>query len=117
MIEMKYILENMNTDSLILIDELCRSTNFNEGLALSISICEYMLAKINENLYEHGKRIFVFYASHYTEISSLEYLYPKIKGFNLVSFLDESQKMMHTRKLSEGYCRQNDYGEFGGDFH
>lgn len=110
MIEMKYILENMNTSSLILLDELCRSTNFNEGLALSIALCECMLRKINKNLYENGVNIFVFFASHYMEISSLEYLYPKIRGFNLMSFLDDSQKMMHTRKLANGFCQQKNYG-------
>ncbi len=111
--EMKFILENMDTESLILIDELCRSTNFNEGLALSIALCEYMLEKIGENLYKHGRRTFVFYASHYAEISCLEYMYQKVTGVYLESFFDEddSRRLNHSYRVSKGFCSQKNYGK------
>ena len=110
MLEMKYILENLGTDSLILIDELCRSTNFNEGLALSLAVCEFILARVNENFYKHGRSIFVYYASHYKEISCLEYLYPKITGFYLESFFDKKCRFKHSFKLNKGYCEEENYG-------
>ena len=110
MYEMKYILENINTDSLILIDELCRSTNFNEGLAMSLSLCEYMLDRINENFYKYGQRTFVFYASHFTEISCLEFIYPKITGMCLNSFRNQNETLQHSYKLDKGYCEQENYG-------
>ncbi len=115
MLEMKYILDNMNgessADSLILIDELCRSTNFNEGLALSIAICEHILHTISRNLYEKNERTYVFYASHYAEISCLEYLYPKVTGFCLDSTYDQNMRIKHSYKLKRGYCEQENYGK------
>lgn len=112
MLEMKYILENMNTDSLILIDELCRSTNINEGLALSIAICEFILDRINENLYKKGEKIFVIFASHYAEISCLEFIYPKVTGFCLESFFDKKLRLKHSYKLNRGYCKHENYGKY-----
>lgn len=112
MLEMKYILENMNTDCLILIDELCRSTNFNEGLALTIAICEFMLETISKNLYKKDQKIFVIFASHYAEISCLEYIYQKVNGFCLESFFDKKLRLKHSYKLNRGYCKNENYGKF-----
>ena len=118
MLEMKYILENMNSEqnSLILIDELCRSTNVNEGIAMSMSICEYMLQKIDENFYKNGQKTFVFYASHHAEISCLEYIFQKITGICLESFFDKKDaknklRLNHSYKVNKGVCIQENYGK------
>ena len=115
MLEMKYILENMDNESLILIDELCRSTNFNEGLAVSMSLCEYMLAKVEDNYYKHGQKTFVFYASHYADISCLEYLYKKVTGVCLESTLEKNDsrilRLNHSYKVNRGFCSQENYGK------
>ncbi|KAK5778420.1 hypothetical protein RI543_004084 [Arxiozyma heterogenica] len=41
--EIIYYLENISCDSLLIIDELCRGSDINQGLALALSIVEYML--------------------------------------------------------------------------
>jgi len=111
--EIKNILENMDSESLILIDELCRSTNYNEGLAISISLCEFIIDRIEENFYKHGRMTFVFYASHYTEISCLEYIYQKVTGIYLESFFDEgdTKRLNHSYRVSKGFCNEENYGK------
>lgn len=38
----EHILKNVTPNSLVLVDELCRSTNPKEGLQLAWNICEYL---------------------------------------------------------------------------
>ncbi|EGV93592.1 MutS protein-like 4 [Cricetulus griseus] len=43
--EIAYILHNANDKSLILIDELGRGTNTEEGIGISYAVCEHLLSK------------------------------------------------------------------------
>ena len=91
-------LDNITSGSLVLIDELCRSTNPNEGLALSMAICEYILNdKIGPN-----EDIYVFYATHFEELKSLEILYSKVNCYQFDSYLDERKQIQNTFKLKKG---------------
>ena len=110
MLEMNYVLENMKHNSVILIDELCRCTNTNEGLALSISICEFMLNEINRLAYENDQNLFVFYASHFFQTASLEFLYPSMKTVYMESAMDKKQRLSHSYKMRPGVNNQENYG-------
>ena len=111
MIEINYILSKMdNINSLILIDELCRSTNIYEGLALCTSICEYMLKRIssNEATSEANCRTLVYFTTHLKELSNLECLYPKVTNCHMES--EHHVRLRHTYKLAQGVCQVDNYG-------
>jgi DNA mismatch repair protein MSH4 len=65
MTEMKYIIDNINDDSLVIIDELGRGTSVEEGTSLSASIAERLLQT----------KSFVLFATHYLFLTTLESLY------------------------------------------
>ena len=88
MSEMDFILKNLSSNSLILIDELCRSTNYYEGLSLAIAICEYMMFKINDFQSDDNQNITILFATHFKELAYFDYLYPKIRTFQMKSIED-----------------------------
>lgn len=67
--EMKYFLMTMTKYSLIIVDELCRSTSLEEGTALAMALCEKLLAT----------DAFVFFTTHYTDITKLHHMYCNVK--------------------------------------
>lgn len=67
--EIKYILSTMTDNSLIVIDELCRSTSLEEGTALAMAISEKLL--------QTGA--FIYLTTHYTLITKLADMYCNIK--------------------------------------
>lgn len=105
--EINYVLQNLSADSLILIDELCRNTNYYEGVALALAICEYIL----ENAAKNKANITVFFATHYTELAFLQYLYSTVNCFYFESVYDQKQKKLnHTYELKKGVNRLKNYG-------
>lgn len=54
--EMDFIIKNATANSLIIIDELCRSTNPKFGLSIAWILCEQLLAMNGHKL---GERCFV----------------------------------------------------------
>lgn len=48
--EMNYILRNVTPNSLVIIDELCRSTNATEGERIALRVCEQLLGVFGRNL-------------------------------------------------------------------
>ena len=93
--EINNMLKMINDNSLVLIDELCRSTNPKEGIALSISICEYIL----NNKIGNKQNIFVFYATHFLELNYLKLLYLKVNSYQFDTYLDENKIIRNTFKL------------------
>uniref|UniRef100_A0A914M4T0 DNA mismatch repair proteins mutS family domain-containing protein n=1 Tax=Meloidogyne incognita TaxID=6306 RepID=A0A914M4T0_MELIC len=68
MSEMATILQNANQSSLIIIDELARSTSTEEGIGISYAICERILAI----------GAFTLFATHFLDMAQLEICYPEI---------------------------------------
>jgi DNA mismatch repair ATPase MutS len=111
MSEIDCILKNLNSNSLILIDELCRSTNYYEGLALAIAICEYMMSKLNDFQSNDNQNITILFATHFKELAYFDYLYPKTKTYQMKSIEDlKSNKDVSTFKLDDGVCNIKNYG-------
>ena len=72
MLEMKetaYILNNLTSTSLVVIDELGRGTATDEGAAICWAICEQLVKS----------RAFTFLATHFAMLPNLEKLYPCVK--------------------------------------
>lgn len=66
MTEMKYILQNVQDSSLIIIDEFGRATSFEEGAQIAYAIAEELLQT----------RAFVLFATHHMILTKLESIYP-----------------------------------------
>lgn len=67
--EIIYILTNITDSSLIIIDELARSTSLEEGASLAMAICECFV----------NSSAFVYLTSHFTLVTKLGDLYLNVK--------------------------------------
>ena len=107
--EINFMLESIDDSSLVLIDELCRSTNPKEGLALSIAICEYIL----NDIIAVKDDIYVFYATHFQELKCLEVLYSKVGCYQFDTHMDENKRIRNTFKAKKEFSKMNEnYGNF-----
>lgn len=68
MTEMHYILENANNKSLIIIDELGRSTSIEEGTAMSWALIEDLMKR----------DAFVLIATHFLFLTKMEAIYNNV---------------------------------------
>ncbi|KAK6626433.1 hypothetical protein RUM44_008906 [Polyplax serrata] len=71
MVEMRdidYIKRNASSNSLVIIDELCRGTSVEEGTNLAFAICEQML----------DTGAFIFFTTHYLFLTKLEEMYSNV---------------------------------------
>lgn len=66
---MQYIMNTATKDSLVIIDELGRSTSLEEGTALTMAIVE-KFAQTNT---------YLFVTTHFTLITQLYHMYPNVK--------------------------------------
>lgn len=70
--EMCYILRNVTARSLVVIDELCRSTNDVEGERIARRVCEQLLGVCGSSGQDGGETApFVFFTTHFPCIGEL----------------------------------------------
>uniref|UniRef100_A0A914I8M9 DNA mismatch repair proteins mutS family domain-containing protein n=1 Tax=Globodera rostochiensis TaxID=31243 RepID=A0A914I8M9_GLORO len=73
---MAVILQNANETSLIIVDELARSTSTEEGIGICYAICERLLST----------GAFVLFATHFLDMAHLALNYPDIvKNYHFTS--------------------------------
>jgi DNA mismatch repair protein MSH4 len=104
MIEMNYILNNFTDNSLILIDELCRSTSKDEGLAISMAICEHIIKS----------NAFILFATHLHELTCLDTMYSKVVNYHFLTEIkknDDQVKLVHKYALKKGVVEIENYGK------
>ena len=106
--EMKKILENLSDNSLILIDEFGKHTNYYEGLAISFAVTKNIIDTLIE---ENRKNILIVFSTHYTELNYLESCYSEVNCYHLKSNYDESQRLVHSYELEKGVCEIKNYGQ------
>ncbi|CAH1129253.1 unnamed protein product [Ceutorhynchus assimilis] len=73
MTEVDYILTTMTDNSLIIIDELCRSTSMEEGTAIAMQICDTLARS----------KAFTFVTTHFIMLTKLAELFINIKVWQL----------------------------------
>ena len=88
------ILNNMTSNSLVILDEIGRGTSTYDGISIAMAIVEHMHEnpKANPN---------VLFATHYHELNDLESKFERIKNFN-VSVKEVGNKVLFLRKLEPG---------------
>ncbi|TNF31956.1 MAG: DNA mismatch repair protein MutS, partial [Bacteroidetes bacterium] len=88
------ILNNMTSQSLVILDEIGRGTSTYDGISIAMAIVEYM---------HNGTkaRPKVLFATHYHELNELERRLERVKNFN-VSVKEVGKKVLFLRKLVPG---------------
>ncbi len=88
------ILNNMTSQSLIILDEIGRGTSTYDGISIAMAIVEY--------LHESPRaRPNVLFATHYHELNDLEGRFPRVRNFH-VDVKEMGSKVLFLRKLRPG---------------
>uniref|UniRef100_A0AC34GRZ2 DNA mismatch repair proteins mutS family domain-containing protein n=1 Tax=Panagrolaimus sp. ES5 TaxID=591445 RepID=A0AC34GRZ2_9BILA len=102
--EMAIILPHANENSIIVIDELARSTSTEEGIGMCYAICEELI----------NCKAFVLFATHFLDLSSLELSFPAVQNYHFYvqSTVDSNGKeVLHpSHKLYKGPYKGPLYG-------
>ena len=92
--QLRYLLEKMTSNSLVIIDELGRGTSDEEGVGLCVSVLE--------SLVQTG--CFTLFATHFHDLIAIHELYPKISVFMMetkVNRRGQEVTLEFTHKLHE----------------
>ncbi|CAL8286658.1 unnamed protein product [Lota lota] len=107
MVEMKevsYIIHNVSSRSLIIIDELGRGTSAEEGIGICHSVCEFLLSL----------KAFTLFATHFLELCQLETLYPNVENQHMEvqhsRGEDGAETVLFTHVLCRGRSEERQYG-------
>ena len=87
------ILNNLTSNSLILLDEIGRGTSTYDGISIAWAIAEF--------LHANKFKPHVLFATHYHDLNEMEYIYKGIKNFN-VSVKETEDDVIFLRKLVKG---------------
>ena len=87
------ILNNLTSNSLILLDEIGRGTSTYDGISIAWAIAEF--------LHENKFKPHVLFATHYHDLNEMESIYKGIKNFN-VSVKETEDDVIFLRKLVKG---------------
>ncbi|XP_031824721.1 mutS protein homolog 4 [Sarcophilus harrisii] len=103
--EIAYIVHNANDRSLILIDELGRGTNPEEGVGICYAVCEYLLSL----------KAFTLFATHFLELCEMDLLFPNVENIHFEVEHVRSpgrsrESVTYTHKLSKGQTEEKNYG-------
>ncbi len=91
--DLKFIIDNATSSSLILLDEPAKSTSSNEGGAIARAFCEYVLENIKAK---------TIVATHNLELTKIEQNYPKsAKNFVMGNDFDNNNFVLN-RKIKPG---------------
>ena len=87
------ILNNISSQSLVLLDEIGRGTSTYDGISIAWAIAEY--------LHQHPAQPKTLFATHYHELNEMEGRFDRIKNFN-VSVKELEDNVLFLRKLAPG---------------
>ncbi|KAK0414769.1 hypothetical protein QR680_011608 [Steinernema hermaphroditum] len=104
MSEMNIITQFADADSLVVIDELARSTSTEEGIGISYAICERLIAK----------HAYVLFATHFLDLALLEMNYPAVQNCHFAVEIhkdaDGREILETTHKMCKGTYKGPLYG-------
>ncbi|XP_053981836.1 mutS protein homolog 4-like [Hylaeus volcanicus] len=105
--EAQYILRTVTPTSLIVLDELCKSTAMEEGGSIAWAICERLL----------NTSAFVFASTHFAYLTKLANLYYNVTNhyFETITLRETTEtdnccRLTYTHRLKLGVATMSDYG-------
>lgn len=87
------IINNISSNSLVILDEIGRGTSTYDGISIACSIAEF--------LHDSPKRPQTLFATHYHEMNELENRFDRIKNFH-ITHKEIENKIIFLRKLAPG---------------
>ena len=87
------IINNITSQSLVILDEIGRGTSTYDGISIAWSIAEYL-----HNAPQQPKTLF---ATHYHELNELEQKLPRVKNYHITN-KEVGNKIIFLRKLARG---------------
>ncbi len=87
------ILNNITSNSLILLDEIGRGTSTYDGISIAWAIAEY--------IHQHKTKAKTLFATHYHELNAMATLFDRVKNYN-VSVREANNTIVFLRKLVKG---------------
>ncbi|CAH1101190.1 unnamed protein product [Psylliodes chrysocephalus] len=104
--EIKYIMSTMTNDSLILIDELGRSTSVEEGVSVAMAILEKL----------SSFRSHIFITTHFSMLGKFSSIYPYIKTWQMetipIGTNPKTLKLNYTYNKTSGFTQISRYGVY-----
>ena len=98
MLEVGQILKNTTSKSLVILDEVGKSTGSKDGCSLSWAIIEYL----------HNVGSKTLFATHYHEVSELENILNGVKNYHF-RIIEEDDETKFDRKIRRGVSKES-YG-------
>lgn len=99
--EMAYILRNIESHSLVIVDELGRGTSTTDGLAIAIAISEALIES----------KAFVWFVTHFRDLPRILAERAGVVNLHLaVDIAPDLSRMKMRYKIAEGYEEQKFYG-------
>ncbi|GFY01527.1 mutS protein homolog 4 [Trichonephila clavipes] len=102
--EANFVLQHTTEKSLIIMDELGKGTNIEEGCAIAYAICEELLKT----------KAFVLCSTHFSQLTQLASVYPNVENyhFSVEYILDKTKGCTcnFTHTLTPGPCKEKYYG-------
>ncbi len=95
--EISYIINNVNKNSLVLIDEMGRGTSFYEGISLAWSCLNY----ISKNI-----QCMTLFSTHFYELIKIGNFYKNIRCFYF-DYIKKKNNLIFLYKLKLGYCKNS----------
>nr|NP_001358430.1 mutS protein homolog 4-like [Diachasma alloeum] len=103
--EAQYILQSLTPNSLVILDELCRSTTVEEGASIAWAISKKLLLS----------KAFTFSATHFEYLLKLADLYPNATNHHFEAIPNgidrpEEARLVYTHKVKRGVQKIQNYG-------
>ncbi|ETN82443.1 MutS domain V protein [Necator americanus] len=102
--EMALILQYSDDRTLLVIDELARSTSVEEGISICYAIIEKLLQQ----------KTFTIFATHFLDLAALDINYPQVEKYvdnkSAVIYVDGEEQLAPTHRLEKGPYRGPLYG-------
>lgn len=98
--EMSFILRNIDSRSLVIVDELGRGTSSTDGLAIAIAIAEALV----------DSHALVWFATHFRDLARIMAERAGVVNLRLAVQLSDAHRMTMLFKVEEGHVQEKFYG-------
>ncbi len=90
--ETAYIQDNVTPNSLVLVDELGKSTGHIDGMAIAFAIAEDLIRV----------QCFTLFSTHFHQLTALQDMYPRVSNVHLVT--DQEHRLEFRHEVANGPC-------------